>query len=118
MRSMFLRALAIASPALLLVACSGGEPSASDIKAAYSKAVDNVMNEVKANAGGNQAILGMYASKTPTVESVEKLGDCNQNDPASYTCSVKVTVKVMGAVRSKTDSLTLFRTSDGWELKV
>ena len=109
-----MKRLSLATAALLLAACSGGEPSNEDIKAALEKETTKVNDQVKAMAADNPQAAAMLGNTTlMKVEKVEKAG-CKK-DGTAYLCDVSMALTMpMIGTQTQTVPLRLVKTDSGW----
>lgn len=96
-----------------LTAC-GGEPSESDIKTAFDKAVSSSTGQMNALMGSNAAEAA--SGLMPKIEKIEKVGSCSKKSDSVYSCSVKVTASAMGTSGANVSEVQLAKTNNGWEL--
>ena len=114
-----MKRLSLAAAALLLAACSGGEPSNADIKAALdhelNKANDMMKQQFDKEMEGNPQAAAMFGDSFQVkVENIEKTGDCEKQD-AAYVCNVKMSITMpMVGTQTQTAPLHLVKTGGTW----
>ncbi len=125
MKNRSIRPLARAVPLLVaglaLAACSRGEPSASDIEAALTQAIDAQMNQATALASGiagGQSASRIAQDMAIHITDVDKIG-CAADGEKAYRCDVRF--KVSGGPlkmppRELAQTIRLASTDNGWTI--
>ena len=114
-----MKRLSLATAALLLAACSGGEPSNEDIKAALEAKMGEAQEQAKnlaANLGaGEQAAALLNNMPTIKVEKVEKVG--SKKDGVGFISDVSMAINMpLVGTQTQTAPLRLVKTDSGWTI--
>ena len=114
-----MKRLSLVTAALLLAACSGGEPSNDDIKAALdqelNKANELMKQQLEKEMAANPQAAAMFGDNFQVkVESAEKTSGCKKQD-AAYVCDVKMSITMpMVGTQTQTAPLHLVKTGGTW----
>ena len=100
---------------LLLAACSGGEPSNDDIKAALDQELNKANELMKQQLEKDPQAAAMFGDNFQVkVESAEKTSGCKKQD-AAYVCDVKMSITMpMVGTQTQTAPLHLVKTGGTW----
>ena len=114
-----MKRLSLVTAALLLAACSGGEPSNDDIKAALDQELNKANEQMKqqleqAKAANPQAAAMFDGDFQVKVDSIEKTGGCKKVESA-YVCDVKMSITMpMIGTQTQTVPVRLVQTDGKW----
>lgn len=113
------RALPLALAGLLLASCSG-EPSASDIEGAMTRAIEAQIKQAAGLAAGiggsSEAASAMMEKMAVKISDFDKIG-CTADGEKAYRCDVRYTVSggpLNAAPRELAGTVRMVNTDDGW----
>lgn len=109
----------VASAALVLSACSGGEPSESAITDLLRKTYESEAGAMASLIGNDAYSQRLLRSMAVKVNDVRKIG-CSADGENAYRCDVEVTMSRGENSRPRTEvsRIRLVAASDGWRLSL